>query len=167
VLDVGRATRVVAVGACGVALALGAIAFPVAAAEVTRDSYREAVEPICKAHTEANDRILRGVREKVKHDRLKPAAKQLSRAARALRGIIPELKAVPQPPADQRRLAKWLGFFTSEAMFFERAAAQLQRGNKPGAQETVIRLTHNANQANNVSAPFEFDYCRVDTSRFT
>jgi hypothetical protein len=91
-----------AIGA--VVLALTVVAVPlVQAEEVTRDSYKEAVEPICKANTEANERILKGARGKVKHGKLKQAAGQFFRAATALRGTVKELGAVPQPPADEAK----------------------------------------------------------------
>lgn len=151
----------------GVALALLAAAFPAAAAEATRDSYREAVDPICKTNSEANERILKGVRKQVKAGELKPAAAKFAKAAKALRGTITELKAVPQPPADQTRLSKWLRFLTTEATYLDKVAQQLRSGDKLGAQETVIRLTHNANQANNVVVPFELRYCSFEPSRYT
>ncbi len=152
---------------CLASLALLSAAIPASAAEVTRDSYREAVEPICKANTGANERILKGVRRLVKKGELKSAAARFSKAAKALRETIVELKSVPQPTADQARLAKWLRLVSNQASFFELAAKQLRAGNKVGAQGSVIRLTHNANQANNVVVPFEFEYCRFDTSKFT
>lgn len=152
---------------CGAIVALLVAALPATAAEVTRDSYREAVDPICKTNSEANERILKGVRKQVKAGQLKPAAAKFAKAAQALRGTITELKAVPQPPADQSRLAKWLRFVTTEASYLDKVAGQLRAGDKVGAQETVIRLTHNANQANNTVLPFEFQHCSFEPARFT
>lgn len=151
----------------GAVAAMLLAAFPAAGAEVTRDSYREAAEPICKANTEANERILSGVRGLVQQGELKPASVRFAKAAKALRGTIVELKAVPRPPADRARLSKWLGFVTSQASYLERAARQLKAGNKAGTQRTVLLLTNNASRANNVVVPFEFRYCRFEPSRFT
>jgi hypothetical protein len=148
-------------------LAVLAAASLALAAEVTRDSYRAAVEPICQANTAANERILGGVRQEVKQGKLKPAALKFSKAAQALKRTIAELKAVPQPAADEARLAKWLGFVGTEAALFETGAQKLKAGNKTAAQSVVIRLTHNATLANNVVLPFEFRYCRFEPSRFT
>jgi phosphomevalonate kinase len=152
---------------CAFALALLAAAMPALAAEVTRDSYREAVEPICKTNTEANERILKGVRKEVKQGKLKPAALSFEKAAKALRKTVRELKAVPQPPDDEARLSKWLKVVGEEASLFQTAGGQLRAGNKVAAQETVLRLTHNANKANNDVIPFEFRYCRLEPSKFT
>jgi hypothetical protein len=145
-------------------LILSALVAPVAQAEVTRESYKEAVEPICKSNTEANERILKGVRGKVKAGKLKAAATQFSRASTALNKAQGELKAVPQPPADQAKLTKWLGDVKTEATLFQKTATKLRAGDKNGAQSVVIKL---ANQANNLVLGFEFHYCRFEPSKFT
>jgi hypothetical protein len=151
-----------------VVLTLALLAVPFAgAAEVTRESYAEAVEPICKANTEANEKILKGVRGKVKAGQLDAAAQQFSRAATALKKTVKQLKAVPQPTADQAKLAKWLKYVEAEAKLFESTAKKLKEDDKNGAQTMVIRLTHNANQANNQVLGFEFRYCRFEPSKFT
>jgi hypothetical protein len=147
--------------------ALLVAALPAAAAEVTRTSYREAVEPICKVNTEANERILGGVRAEVRQGRLKRASARFSRAAKALKRALGELKSVPQPSADAARLARWLRFVTTEATLFQATAAKLEAGDKTAAQADVVRLTHNATLANDTVLPFEFKYCRFEPSRFT
>jgi hypothetical protein len=149
-------------------LTLSMLASPLAmAAEVTRQSYKEAVEPICKSNTEANERILKGVRQKVKAGKLKAAGLQFEKAGKALHRAIVQLKAVPQPTADEAKLAKWLKYVGEEEKLFLKGAKQLKEGNKTGAQATVIRLNHNANQANNQVLAFEFKYCRFEPSKFT
>jgi hypothetical protein len=151
-----------------VVLALTLLAVPLAqATEAERESYKEEVEPICKANTKANERILKGVRAKVRAGKLKAAARQFSRAAAALRKTHAELKAVPQPPADRARLTKWLQYVEIEATLFQKTAAKLKAGNKSAAQAMVIRLTQNANKANNQVLVFEFRYCRFEPSKFT
>jgi hypothetical protein len=161
-------TRVRIALACVVALALtGLLASLAAAGETTRESYREAVEPICQANTVANERILAGVRTEVKSGRLAPAAAQFARAASALKKTRGQLAAVPQPPADAARLGKWLAAVKVEASLFGRVAAQLRAGQKGAAERTVAKLTTNADQANNLVIPFEFHYCRFEPARFT
>lgn len=152
---------------CAVVLVLTMVATPFAQAEVTRESYKEAVEPICKTNTEANKRILKGVRKEVKEGKLKLAGRQFGKAGAALKRAHAELKAVPQPPEDQAKLTKWLSLISTEVTLFQKAATQLKAENKTGAQATVIRLQHNANQANNQVIPFEFHYCRFEPSKFT
>ena len=151
-----------------VVLAMAMLALPAAQADdAERQAYKEAVEPICKANTQANERILKGVRGKVRAGKLKAAAGQFSRAATALRKTHKELKAVPQPPADQAKLTKWLKYVAEEASLFQRTAKKLNAGDKNGALAMVIKLEHNANLANNQVLGFEFRYCRFEPSKFT
>jgi hypothetical protein len=140
---------------------------PAAAGEVTRDSYREAVEPICKADTQANERIFAGVKQEVRQGKLKTAATKFTRAARALKAAISQIQQVPAPAADSARLSKWLGKVSNEAGYFEAVARKLKAGDKAGAEHLVNKLTTEAGAANNVVIPFEFTYCRLEPSRFT
>jgi len=172
--DAAQARREIQVGKkslsiIGVAvLALTMLAAPFAeAAEVTRESYKEAVEPICKANTEANKRILKGVRAKVRAGKLKAAGRQFGKAGEALKRTHGELAAVAQPPEDEAKLTKWLGYVNTEASLFKKAGAKLKAGNKTAAQTIVIKLQHNASQANNLVLGFEFHYCRFEPSKFT
>jgi hypothetical protein len=137
------------------------------AAEATRESYREAVEPICKANTEANERILAGVRREVRGGKLGPAAARFAKAARALKATVRELEAVPPPPADRARLTRWLGQISTEASLFESVAAKLRAGQKAQAEKIVVKLTNDADRANNMVIAFEFEYCRFEPARFT
>ena len=52
------------------ALALLVAASLAQATEVTRTTYNESVEPICKANTQANEKILKGVKAEVKANKL-------------------------------------------------------------------------------------------------
>lgn len=151
-----------------VVLTLSMLASPLAiAAEITREEYKAAVEPICKTNTEANEKILKGVRQKVQKGKLKAAGTQFEKAGKALHRAIVQLKAIQQPTADEAKLAKWLKYVGEEEKLFLKGAKQLKEGNKTAAQATVIRLNHNANQANNQVLAFEFKYCRFEPSKFT
>jgi hypothetical protein len=149
-------------------LALALLAVPLAeATETTRDEYTAAVEPICKASTQAIKKILKGVKGKVKAGKLKPAATQFAKAATALKKTWRQLGAVPQPAADEARLAKWLGYVKTEAELFQSMAKKLKAGDKAGVPAMEIRLVHNANLANSQVFPFDFTYCKSDPSKFT
>ena len=69
-------------------------------AEQTRESYIAAVEPICKVNTQANEKTLNGVRQKIRKGQLKVAAGQFTKAAGAFS------KAVTQINAQGARLAR-------------------------------------------------------------
>lgn len=152
-------------------LCAAAILAPVAslagAAEVTRTTYREAVEPICKTDTQANERIFAGVKAEVRQGGLKAAAAKFAKAARALKSAIRQIQAVPAPAADSARLSKWLGKVSGVAGYFEAVARKLRAGDKAGAEHLINKLTTEAGAANNVVIPFEFTYCRLEPSRFT
>jgi glutamate mutase epsilon subunit len=155
-------------GVSAVVLALAMLSGPFAeAAEITRESYKEAVEPICKRNVEADEQVLKGVKQKVKAGKLKPAAKQFTKAAAALEKAVKQLKAVPQPTADEAKLDKWLKFVEEEVGLLRQTAQKLNAGNKNGALAMQIRLNHTATQANNTVLGFEFHYCRVEPSKLT
>jgi hypothetical protein len=146
------------------ALILAASAF---AAEVSRDEYKEAVEPICQANTKANEKILAGVRKEVKSGKLKTAAAKFKKASGELKRTLVELEAVPRPAADEARLTKWFGLVKTEAELFGEAGKKLKAGDKAGAEHVVTKLTQNANKANLEVLPFGFRYCRLEPSKFT
>jgi len=153
--------------ALGLAVALAATASLAAAEEVTRDSYKAQVEPICKANTQANEKILKGVRAEVRKGKLALAGRQFSKAATALNRAYRQLKAVPQPAADQAKLTKWLKYVKQEASLFAIGGKALKAGNKTKAQTIVVKLTHTANLANSQVLSFGFRYCKLNPSKFT
>jgi hypothetical protein len=149
-----------------VAVAALIAAVPSNAADATRESYKEAVEPICKANTEANEKILKGVRAKVKSGKLAAAAIQFDGAAKALKRTRSQLLQVPKPAEDTARLTKWLGYVKTEVQLFEAIAAKLRKEEANSAQKMVVRLISNARQANSQVLVFEFRYCRFQPSKF-
>ncbi|HVV91452.1 MAG TPA: hypothetical protein VHB53_13230 [Solirubrobacterales bacterium] len=151
------------------ALVLGALLVvpTVRAAELTREEYVARVEPICKRNTEANKRIFAGAKEEVKAGKLKLAAGHFARARTALEKTVRQLKAVPEPAADEAKLAKWIGYLESESAYIGRIGKALAQGNKGKAQTLSVQLNRNSNLANNAVLSFGFDYCKLDPSRFT
>jgi hypothetical protein len=137
------------------------------AAETTLAEYVAGVEPICKANTQANEKILKGVRAEVRKGQLKLASERFARAATALKKTLTQLQIVPQPPAEQRTLAKWLGYVKTETGLLENVGKKLKAGDKVGTEKMVVRLTRNAELANNTVLDFEFHYCRFNVSKFT
>ena len=145
-------------------LAMAQLAF---AADITRDEYKTQVEPICQKNSKANERILKGVRKMVKDGKLKPAATKFEKAGKALTGTYNQLKGVPQPTADEAKLAKWLSYVKEEASLFGKVAKKLRAGQKGAAQTLVNKLTSNANKANSLVLAFSFRYCKFEPSKFT
>jgi hypothetical protein len=158
---------VIALAALFAAAALSAAALAVTSADQTRESYVAQVEPICKANTKANEQILAGVRKKIKKGQLKIAAGQFAKASGAFGKAVKQIRAVPQPLADTAKLAKWLGYLEDEKTLLGEIGAALKAGKKSKAQTLSVRLTHNGNLANNSVLGFDFNYCLIDSSRFS
>lgn len=136
------------------------------AAEVTREEYKRAAEPICKSGAKANERILAGVQREVRKGKLKPAAAKFARASRVQARTLRKLEALPRPEADEARLTKWLAYLKIEADLFARAGRKLKAGDKPGAEHIITKLVQNGNKANVQVLPFGFHYCRLNTAKF-
>jgi hypothetical protein len=158
-----RRAAVLVIAAASV-LGIAQLAF---AAEISRTEYKTLVEPICQKNSKANERILKGVRKMVKQGKLKPAAIKFEKAGKALKRTYGQLKAVPQPTADEAKLAKWLSYVKEEANLFIRAGKKLRQGKKGAAQSLVNKLTSNANKANSLVLAFNFRYCKFEPSKFT
>jgi len=149
-------------------VAMGALlaAVPASATTPAQTEYKEKVEPICKVNTEANEKILKGVRQKVKSGKYDAAAKQFTAAAKALKKARTQLVAVPKPPEDEAKLTKWLAYAKTETQLFETIARKLHNDEATAAQKMVVRLVSTARQANNQVLEYEFRYCRFQPSKF-
>jgi hypothetical protein len=134
--------------------------------EEERETYKTQVEPICKQNREANERVLKGVKKNISNEKLTLAGTQFAKAATALKKARTQLAAVPKPTADSSRLTKWLGLIKTEVELFENVSKKLKAGDKRGAQRMALQLTTTVNKANNTVLPYEFKYCRVQTSQF-
>jgi hypothetical protein len=155
--------RRVILAALAVVLAFAAVA---SGDTAERDAYKEQVEPICKTNKEASKRILTGVEKMVKNDELKKAGSRFSQAAAALEKAEKQLAAVPQPPEDAAKLAKWLSGIKGEVSLMKTIAAKFKAGNKSKGSSLVVKLKNNANKTNNLVLAFQFNYCKIDPSKF-
>lgn len=148
------------------ALAVALLAMSSVAVAAPIDEYAEKVEPICKANTEANSRILKGVKEQVKQDKLVPAGKRFIRASSALGKAVSQIVKVPQPSEEATKLTKWIGYLKQEKTYLQQIGSALKAANKFRAQKLAVQLNKNNNQANNTVISYPFDECRIDSSRF-
>jgi hypothetical protein len=149
------------------ALALLAAAPPAGAESPTREEYVAQVDPICERNSLENKRILNGVRDKVRRDRLGAAGGQFIRASEEFGETVREIAAVPRPPADDARLVKWFGFLKIIKKHLRHLGEALQERDRIRATHESIRVERSSNAANNVSFVFEFRWCRITPSRFT
>jgi hypothetical protein len=155
----------VAATAAGV-LAMGLLASLAGAAEIGREEYVARAEPICEQNVLANKRIFKGAKGEVEAGKLKQASTHFKRAATAFAKTIRQLEAVPQPGADEAKLAKWLGYLHAERDFVARIGAALAAGQRHRAESISVKLGRNSTRANNAVLGFGFDYCLIDPSRF-
>ncbi|HET8639476.1 MAG TPA: hypothetical protein VFL89_04415 [Solirubrobacterales bacterium] len=132
----------------------------------TREEYVAQVEPICQRNTVANERILKGAKDRIKQDELNAAGGQFIRASEAFGKTVRQLVAVPRPPADDARLMKWFHFLGIVKTNLRNVGKSLREGNKIKATHDSIRAERSGNAANNVSIVYGFHYCRLSASRF-
>lgn len=148
--------------------AMAALALPSAAsAETTRAEYVAQAEPICQANTTASIKILEGVRAKVKKGKFKQAGGQFLRASRAFGATVNQIAAIPQPSADAATLATWIKYLRLETTYLRKIGKALKAEKGSKAQGFVIRLSRNANLANDTVASFGFNHCLINPSKFT
>jgi len=166
----GVRIRILAISSA--AIALLAVAPLLARAEEgpTRAEFVERVEPICKANTEANKRILKNVRQRARSKQprqISRAGGQFIHASKAFNQAIGKIAKVPRPLADEARLLKWFKHLHIVGADLRKIGKALKEGNKIRAAHEQIRVERAANASNNVGFVFEFHYCRLSQSRFT
>src|ERR1044072_4000724 len=157
----------VGIVAARLSVALLLVALPASAAEVTREEYKADVEPICKTNTEANEKILKGVRSKVNQGKLKPAGRQSLRAPTALKGTLRQLKAVPQPTSDEALLGEWLTRVGKQQTLLQQIGNALIAEKRRKAESLSAKLYSGANLTNAIVVSFGFRYCRFEPSKYT
>jgi hypothetical protein len=150
----------------GLAALMVSAAVAVAAVE-TKEEYKALVEPICKKNKQESDRLLKGVKNLVKKDKLKQAGERFAKAANALERTQKELAAVEQPPAYTAKLSKWLSEIKAEVSLMRKISAKFKAGNKSKATSLAVTLQNNATKANNGVIIFQFNYCKIDPSKYT
>jgi len=165
----GVRIRILAISAATAALLVAA---PAAGAEEgpTRAEYVERVEPICKANTEANQRILKNAKQRARSKQQRQVARaggQFIHASKAFSKAIGKIAGVARPVADEARLLKWFEHLRIVGKDLRKIGKALKEGNKIRAAHEQIRVERAANASNNVGFVFEFHYCRLSQSRFT
>ena len=135
-----------------------------------REAYKAEVEPICKSNSSAADRLLGPVKGWVKKDKLKQAGQAFSKAAVELEKTQKKLSEVSQPPEDAAKLGKWLSEIKAEVALMKTIAANFNKNTKAGkskATSLAVKLQNNATKANNNVIVFQFNYCKIDPSKYT
>ena len=147
---------------------LGALLLPPAAgaAPLTRAEYVSQLEAICKPHSEATQRAVRGFRSDVRHERLRLAASKFAKAKRIFARTVELISPVPRPAADRPTLSRWFTDLGRETTYLGRTAAALRAEDVARFQRVSAQFIHEGNKANNVVVSFGFNYCSFKPSRF-
>ena len=139
----------------------------VAAAEApTRRDYVQQLETICKPDALATQRVMKGTRSDIQHERLRQAAPKFAKAAAIFGSTVKEISAVSRPLADRERLSKWFGYLGRQERYLVKITAKLRADEAIAAQRLTARFIQNGNLANNVVLAFGFEYCSFKFSRY-
>jgi hypothetical protein len=128
--------------------------------EQTRESYKAKAEPICQANRKANERIMAGARDRVNKGDLLPAGKQFIRVSESFGELIKQLAPIPAPPADDRRIERWLSSMRLLKQRLRNVGKYYKAGEKIKATHESILAERSGISANNTSIVFHFHYCR-------
>ncbi len=143
-----------------VAFAMLAIAPLAAGEEQTRDSYKTQVEPICQKNRSTNEKIMAGAKERVNMGKLGPVGKQFIQVSGSVGGLIKQLRPVPAPSVDERRIEHWLGSIRLLKQRLREVGKYYKAGEKIKATHESILAERAGISANNTSIVFHFHYCR-------
>lgn len=146
-----------------IALATLAVASAAAGEEQTREGYKAQVEPLCKANRSVNERIMSGARKRIKMNRLVPVGKQFIRLSESFGKLLKQLAPVPAPPADSRRVSRWLKFMRLTKARLRQVGKYFKQGERIKATHASIQAERSGISANNISIVFHFRYCRFSS----
>jgi hypothetical protein len=123
-----------------VAALLGGDLSTAAAEAPTRDEYVARLEASCKPDAEATRRAMKGARADISGERLSLAAGKFAKATSIFGGTVKEISAVPRPPADTAKLAKWFVYLNRQESYLGQITAQLRANHAIRAQRLVTSL---------------------------
>lgn len=128
--------------------------------EQTRESYKQRVEPICKANRIANERIMAGARRRIKKKRYATVGKQFIRVSGSFGNLIKRLGPVPPPIGYERTVQRWLKFMRLIKARLRTVGRYYLRGDRIKANYASIAAERAGISANNISIAFKVRECR-------
>jgi hypothetical protein len=135
-------------------------------ASAERAAYVEELEAICRPRAQATQRVMKGVREEVRRDRIKPAARKFARGTALFDRTVALMSPVARPPADAETLRRWFVYLERQEGYLKAVTRSLRAGRTIAAQRLIARFIHTGNLANDVVLSFGFNYCSFKFSRF-
>lgn len=139
---------------------LGFAALAHGADEPTRESYSAQVEPICKANREANERIMEGARKRIADDELRRVSGQFFRLSTSVAGLAARLEKVQPPPADERRIKRWIHFIRLLKTRMRNVGKYYRAGLEIKGTHESILAERSGVSANNLMVVFPIRSCR-------
>lgn len=144
----------------GAALLLAVPVVQAAEEGPSREEYVQRVDSICKKNGDANERILKGVKQQItKKRQLVPAGNRFLRASRSFGRAIKQIGRVPQPTADQSTLSSWIKYLKAEESLLQKIGKALKAKKTGRANNMAVRLSRTTRRANRLVVGFEFDHC--------
>lgn len=128
--------------------------------EQTRESYTAQVEPICKTNRATNERIMEGARKRIADDELALVGNQFIRASASVANLADQLEKVPPPPADTRRIDRWIHFIRLLKTRMRKVGKYYKEGLEIKGTHESILAERSGISANNLMVVFPLRYCR-------
>lgn len=125
---------------------------------MTRKEYVAEVDPICKAYEMKSVQPWTNS-EKHQLSLIRRLARERAQEGRNLDVLYLELKAVPQPRADEVRLTRWLGDLRSGALLLNGMSRAIRAGHPRRYRQLEARIKYDATLANKTVSRFDFAYC--------
>lgn len=135
-------------------------------AEMTREGYVAAAEPICQENVRRNAKVLKGVKKQIRRGKTRKAARRFNRAAKLFNKALNQVDAIEKPAADAATLERWLGVLRKQVPLLRRMAKMLRKKKLNRAQKIRIKLNRNGRKANEIVLGYGFDFCLVKPGRF-
>jgi len=128
--------------------------------EQTRESYKQRVEPVCKANRIANERIMAGARRRIKKKRYVTVGKQFIRVSGSFGNLIKRLGPVPPPTGYERTVSRWFKFMRLVKLRLFKVGRLYKAGADIQAAHMSIAAERAGISANNISIAFKVRECR-------
>jgi len=147
-------------GIFAVLVATLAVALPAHGAEQTKETYKERIEPVCKANRVANERIMSGARQRIKRKMWVPVGKQFIRVSGSFGRLIKRLGPVPPPVGYERTVQRWAKFMRLVKLRLFKVGKLYKAGEDIKAAHMSILAERAGISANNISIVFKVRECR-------
>jgi hypothetical protein len=126
----------------------------------TRESYKTAIEPLCRTNREAAERIMEGAQRRIDKHEFTAVGKQFIRVSVSFGGLIPRIAAVPRPLGDEHRVDRWLEQMRLLRSRLRNTGKYYKAGEDIKAAHETALAQRSAIAANNISIVFKVRYCR-------